>query len=239
MHFCLSSKENCLWIFFLFFPNWPGMSHSIWIFSQISFSNFFHEIVEKIGENMWWAIHELAKITFYERLYTYTHEIRTPGEEIVFTARPKIKSQSQIYRHSRSIFLSATSAQNCRLLWFMPSLGVRSPCIYLCTYLLFKPMCYLMCFSKKLTNLLLLSGVKSTSLDRGRYRMHIAPYVRPQWRKLWRNTSEWWKNDAKQRKIRCITIKTNLFPPFIWWNRANLWKKIRKKKKEKTSSLLW
>ena len=162
-----------------------------------------------------------------------------PGEENVFTARPKIKSQSQIYRHSRSIFLSATSAQNCRLLWFMPSLGVRSPCIYLCTYLLFKPMCYLMCFSKKLTNLLLLSGVKSTSLDRGRYRMHIAPYVRPQWRKLWRNTSEWWKNDAKQRKIRCITIKTNLFPPFIWWNRANLWKKIRKKKKEKTSSLLW
>ena len=32
------------------------------------------------------------------------HGLRTPSEEIAFTARPKIKSQSQIYRYSRSIF---------------------------------------------------------------------------------------------------------------------------------------
>ena len=32
------------------------------------------------------------------------HGLRTPGEEIGFTAWPKIKSQSQIYRYDRSIF---------------------------------------------------------------------------------------------------------------------------------------
>ena len=32
------------------------------------------------------------------------HGLRTPREEITFTARPKIQSQSQIFRNSRSIF---------------------------------------------------------------------------------------------------------------------------------------
>ena len=32
------------------------------------------------------------------------HGLRTPGEEITFTARPKIKSQSQIDRYGRSTF---------------------------------------------------------------------------------------------------------------------------------------
>jgi hypothetical protein len=34
----------------------------------------------------------------------YAHELRTPGEEIAFTARPKINSHSQIFRYGRSIF---------------------------------------------------------------------------------------------------------------------------------------
>ena len=33
-----------------------------------------------------------------------THGLRTPSEEIVFTARPKINSHSQIFRYGRSIF---------------------------------------------------------------------------------------------------------------------------------------
>ena len=37
-------------------------------------------------------------------LYTYLHGLRTPREEKVFTARPKIQSQSQIFRYGRSIF---------------------------------------------------------------------------------------------------------------------------------------
>ena len=32
------------------------------------------------------------------------HGLRTPSEEIAFTARPKIQSQSQIFRYGRSIF---------------------------------------------------------------------------------------------------------------------------------------
>ena len=32
------------------------------------------------------------------------HGLRTPREEIAFTARPKIQSQSQIFRYGRSIF---------------------------------------------------------------------------------------------------------------------------------------
>ena len=66
-------------------------------------------------------------ITSRARLWWY-HGLRTPGEEIAFTAQPKINSHSQSFRYGRSIFcLSATSAQIFRFLWFMPSLGVRSP----------------------------------------------------------------------------------------------------------------
>ena len=36
--------------------------------------------------------------------YGHTHGLRTPREEIAFTARPKIHSHSQMFRYSRSIF---------------------------------------------------------------------------------------------------------------------------------------
>ena len=35
---------------------------------------------------------------------TANHGLRTPGDEIPFTTRPKIKSQSQIYMYGQSIF---------------------------------------------------------------------------------------------------------------------------------------
>ena len=35
---------------------------------------------------------------------SWDHGLRTPGEEIALTARPKIKSQSQIFRYGQSIF---------------------------------------------------------------------------------------------------------------------------------------
>ena len=47
------------------------------------------------------------------------HGLRTPREEIAFTAWVKIHSHSQIFMHDRSIFF--------RYFWFMLSLGVRSP----------------------------------------------------------------------------------------------------------------
>ena len=36
--------------------------------------------------------------------FVYKHGLWTPREEIAFTARPKIQSQSQIFRYGRSIF---------------------------------------------------------------------------------------------------------------------------------------
>ena len=37
-------------------------------------------------------------------VHTFVHGLRTPREEIAFTARPKIQSQSQIFRYGGSIF---------------------------------------------------------------------------------------------------------------------------------------
>ena len=57
-----------------------------------------------------------------------THGLQTPREEIAFTARPKIQSQSQIFRYG--IFcLPHWPNFSDTYLWFMPSLGVRSPCV--------------------------------------------------------------------------------------------------------------
>ena len=50
--------------------------------------------------------------------------LRTPGEEIAFTARPKIHSHSQIFRYGRSIFLLPYQPNFSNI--FMPSLVVRS-----------------------------------------------------------------------------------------------------------------
>jgi hypothetical protein len=57
------------------------------------------------------------------------HGLRTPSEEIAVTARPKIKSQPQILRKGQSIFCLPHWPKISDFFWFMPSLGVRSPCI--------------------------------------------------------------------------------------------------------------
>ena len=41
---------------------------------------------------------------FLENSNYRNHRLRTPREEIAFTARPKIQSQSQIFRYGQSIF---------------------------------------------------------------------------------------------------------------------------------------
>ena len=43
-------------------------------------------------------------LLIFHTKYGNTHGLRTPREEIAFTAWPKIQSQSQIFRYSRSIF---------------------------------------------------------------------------------------------------------------------------------------
>ena len=62
-------------------------------------------------------------------IYALNHGLRTPGKEIVFTARSKINSHSQILRYSQSIFCLPHRPEIFRFLWFMSLLGVRSPCI--------------------------------------------------------------------------------------------------------------
>ena len=42
--------------------------------------------------------------TFYQDQNILHHGLRTPREEIAFTARPKIHSHSQIFRYGGSIF---------------------------------------------------------------------------------------------------------------------------------------
>ena len=39
-----------------------------------------------------------------EEIHRRVHGLRTPGEEMVITAWPKINSQSQIFRYGQSIF---------------------------------------------------------------------------------------------------------------------------------------
>ena len=75
--------------------------------------------------------HELCANTSYYTLlhsilrrqikHTNNHGLRTPGEKISFTARPKINSHFQIFRYDQS-----TSARIFKFLWFMSSSGVRS-----------------------------------------------------------------------------------------------------------------
>ena len=48
--------------------------------------------------------HKTRIYTLARNLRGRKHGLRTVGEEIAFTARPKIKSQSQILRYGRSIF---------------------------------------------------------------------------------------------------------------------------------------
>ena len=56
------------------------------------------------------------------------HGLRTPGEEIAFTERPKIHSHSQIFRYGQSIFCLPLRPKFSDFFdRFMPSLGVRSP----------------------------------------------------------------------------------------------------------------
>ena len=49
----------------------------------------------------------VTKVSSFLDNFSYNmlkHRLRTPGEEIALTARPKINSQSQIFRYGQSIF---------------------------------------------------------------------------------------------------------------------------------------
>ena len=49
-------------------------------------------------------VNSTQSLTKKNNLHPTTHGLRTPREEIAFTARPKIQSQSQIFRYGGSLF---------------------------------------------------------------------------------------------------------------------------------------
>jgi hypothetical protein len=61
----------------------------------LKFSNTFKGCPYSMKEYINISIHYLSDLK---------HGLRTPREEIAFTARPKIQSESQIFRYGRSIF---------------------------------------------------------------------------------------------------------------------------------------
>ena len=63
----------------------------------------------RLRQTTWILFLKVAKLASFQRTLGYdrfhpNHGLRTPGEKIAFTARPKIQSQSQILRYGRSIF---------------------------------------------------------------------------------------------------------------------------------------
>ena len=53
---------------------------------------------------------------FIIKTYQANHGLRTPREEIAFTARPKIQSESQIFRYGQSISLSKAELLQLKLI---------------------------------------------------------------------------------------------------------------------------
>ena len=59
---------------------------------------------------------------------TQLHEGRINNKEMAGKARLRITPQTQIFSYNQRIFVSHIRAKHCRFLWFMPLLGIRSPC---------------------------------------------------------------------------------------------------------------
>ena len=95
----------------------PFVSYKVQVNNYEIVENFSHVI-----QNLTWysaIVHKFARIypvmnwqnnsckklkKLAVHFYGLNHGLRTPREEIAFTARPKIHSHSQIFRYGRSIF---------------------------------------------------------------------------------------------------------------------------------------
>ena len=81
---------------------WVGVSKkfltAIIFMSSLSIY-FLHTILET--SDFFFQIWAVGRIGFFN---SQLHGLRTPREEIAFTARPKIHSPSQIFRYGQSIF---------------------------------------------------------------------------------------------------------------------------------------
>ena len=78
----------------------PSLASHIWVEFVLSEPTYFRQ---ECFIPLPWFNYSAAYSPAWHSLYWCYHEIRTPREEIVFTAQPKIESQFQIFRHSQSI----------------------------------------------------------------------------------------------------------------------------------------
>ena len=72
-----------------------------YIYIYVYYTQLVSFQTKKIWENET-CFHHLSEM--WQLLHSCGHGLRTPREKIVFTARPKIHSHSQIFRYGRSIF---------------------------------------------------------------------------------------------------------------------------------------
>ena len=70
----------------------------------------------------------------YLNIHIWTGKDYGRPKKIAITAQSKIQSQSQIFRFGQSIFCLPHRPNFCRYLWFVPSLGVRSPWCNVCRF---------------------------------------------------------------------------------------------------------
>ena len=101
-----SSSTPCLAYYMAF---WPSPTSCLFCTDQRSTKAKISRFGQNEGSwnhgtgcNIIWSVN--TKLSQYWLWCTCKHGLRTPREEIAFTARPKIQSKSQILRYGRSIF---------------------------------------------------------------------------------------------------------------------------------------
>ena len=106
----LSLQMSCtlfLWTIWIMPGGWSQASLSTWTGTPLSYNNltiFFAFYAGKNSENIWFYYLISTNELYSVLVDNPNHGLRTPREEIAFTARPKIHSHSQIFRYGRSIF---------------------------------------------------------------------------------------------------------------------------------------
>ena len=127
---------------FSIYLNWNWQQVNRWLLRQITSTFLPCNPINKSVRSIYlqsYSFNEVCLLKFKYSLNLYIiitlmHGLRTPREEKAFPARPRIQSQSQIFRYDQSIFClphrpNFSDIIDLCLHWF-----VRSPCM---TYLEF------------------------------------------------------------------------------------------------------
>ena len=102
---CVSSRV-CKRIISLQFSSSQWCCQLFWVYFRLQKVWFYPKRMRGgVSAQTCTALQQNGKADFtLKKMNDLTHRLRTPREEIAFTARPKIHSHSQIFRYGRSIF---------------------------------------------------------------------------------------------------------------------------------------